>query len=49
MGEKSKSYVLYRGKDLRVMSILHIVGNGSGDDIHTCPITSSLLLCIKWG
>ncbi len=35
---KGKSYVFYRGKDFRVMSILHFVCNGSGDDIHAYRI-----------
>jgi len=36
MGVKGKPYVLYRGKDLCIMSILHLVRNGGGDDIYAC-------------
>ena len=30
------------------MSVLYIIGNGGGDDIHTSPMNSNLQSCIKW-
>jgi hypothetical protein len=40
------SYVLYRAQALRVKSILHLVGNGSGNDIYTS--SSELEPLVVW-